>query len=204
MIEGGSVDICELSISAEQAVQIEEGKMTLVFTFKASRSWHPGDITFVSKIAARLSSFRDEAQAREWARQVFTSFRARLAESLVEEAAQTAGDEAHWALDEMQVESVDIDAVIRKHAQYTAKRLRARFGRPPRPAQSAAGNGNGYPVWLTKTQALELSGLPFKWIERAVREQKLKPIGAGRAWRIHRGDLLALVESLRSRTNTPV
>lgn len=196
------MDICELSISAEQAVQIEEGKVTLVFTFKASRSWHPADITLVSKIAARLSSFRDEAQAREWARLVFTSFRARLAESLVEEAAQTAGDEAHWALDGMQVESVDIDAVIRKHAQYTAKRLRARFGRPPRPVRPAA--GNGYPVWLTKTQALELSGLPFKWIERAVREQKLKPIGAGRAWRIHRGDLLALMESLRSRSNTPV
>lgn len=187
---------CELGVRAEMAFKVEGDKVTLCFTFKASRGWHPADITFMSKISARFSAFHDETQAREWAEHVFNSFRARLTETLLEEAAQTAGDEAHWALDEMQIEPVDIDAVIRKHAQYTARRLRRRFNRPKRPKQPV--HTNGYPMWLTKAQALELSGLPFKWIERAVREQKLRPIGNGRGWRIHRSDLVALAESLRS------
>jgi len=190
------VGSCELGIKAEMVFEVDGDKITLCFTFKASRGWHPADITFMSKISARFSAFRDEAQAREWAEHAFASFRARLTESLLEEAAQTAGDEAHWALDEMQIEPVNIDAVIRKHAQYTAKRLRHRFNRPIRPNRGAA--QGGYPMWLTKAQALELSGLPFKWIERAVRDQRLKPIGNGRGWRIHRNDLLALAESLRS------
>lgn len=187
---------CDLSIKADMAFEVDGDKVTLCFTFKASRGWHPSDMTFMSKITARLSAFKDEAQAREWADRAFNSFRERLAETLLEEAAQTAGDEAHGALDEMHIEPVDIDAVIRKHAQYTAKRLRQRFDRPKRTQRAAA--TSGYPVWLTKAQALELSGLPFKWIERAVREQRLRPIGNGRGWRIHRSDLLALAESMRT------
>ena len=188
---------CELGIRAEMGFETEGDKVTLCFTFKAARGWHPADLNFVSKITARLSAFRDEAQAREWAEQAFNTFRAGLAEALLEEAAQTAGDEAHLALAEMRVEPVDMDSVIRKHAQYTATRLRERFRRPEPPAAAAPAT-NGYPVWLTRAQALELSGLPFKWIERAVRLQKLKPIGNGRGWRIHRSELLELAEGLRT------
>jgi hypothetical protein len=53
------------------------------------------------------------------------------------------------------------------------------------------------PVWLTKVQAVEASGLPVTWIERAVKEGRLNHIGAGRAWRVHRDDVLALAESFR-------
>ncbi len=53
------------------------------------------------------------------------------------------------------------------------------------------------PVWLTKAQAVEVSGLPARWIDRAVKNERLKPIGHGHGWRVHRDDVLALAESLR-------
>lgn len=58
---------------------------------------------------------------------------------------------------------------------------------------------NPYPWLLTKAQAVELSGLPVTWIEQATRgdSPKLRHIGRGRGWRVHRDELLAFAESFR-------
>jgi hypothetical protein len=53
------------------------------------------------------------------------------------------------------------------------------------------------PVWLTKAQAVEVSGLPARWIDRAVKAGRLKAIGRGHGWRVHRDEVLKLAESFR-------
>lgn len=56
------------------------------------------------------------------------------------------------------------------------------------------------PTWLTKAEAVAASGLPVTWIERATRGDKpaLRHIGKGRAWRVHRDELLKFAEGFRS------
>ena len=54
------------------------------------------------------------------------------------------------------------------------------------------------PLWLTRAQAAEVSGLPLRWIDRAVKAGQLRPIGHGHGWRVHRDDGLRLAESLKA------
>ncbi len=53
------------------------------------------------------------------------------------------------------------------------------------------------PVWLTREQALGVSGLPVTWFDNAVREKRIPHVGEGRGRRYHREDVRRLAESLR-------
>ena len=55
------------------------------------------------------------------------------------------------------------------------------------------------PVWLTREQALEASGMPSSWFDAAVRGGQLAHIGEGRGRRYHREDVRRYAESLRPR-----
>jgi hypothetical protein len=53
------------------------------------------------------------------------------------------------------------------------------------------------PVWLTREQALELSGLPASLLQQGIKDERLHPIGKGRGWRLNRDELLAFSVGLR-------
>jgi hypothetical protein len=62
---------------------------------------------------------------------------------------------------------------------------------------SLASSSDTRPVWMTRAQALEASGLPPTWfdllVRRALDGHKLLPsYGHGQAWRVRRDDVLAL------------
>lgn len=73
-------------------------------------------------------------------------------------------------------------AALERFAELVAERLR--------PADTR-------PLWLTKAQAVEVSGLPARRITEAVRSKALAHIGRGHGWRVHRDDVLSLAESFR-------
>jgi gas vesicle protein len=90
-----------------------------------------------NKITVPVSTFRDETQAKQWADHAFRSFRARSTAALLSEAALTLGDEANWALDDLKIESMDMQEVVQAHIKDTTKRLQERFNlqRPGRQSQ---------------------------------------------------------------------
>jgi hypothetical protein len=90
-----------------------------------------------NKITVPVSTFRDEAQAKQWADHAFRSFRVRSTAALLSEAALTLGDEANWALDDLKIESMDMQNVAQTHIRGTTKRLQERFNlqRPGRQSQ---------------------------------------------------------------------
>ncbi|HEV2859474.1 MAG TPA: GIY-YIG nuclease family protein [Pyrinomonadaceae bacterium] len=55
------------------------------------------------------------------------------------------------------------------------------------------------PIFLTRKQALEVTGRPLAWLEKATRGEspRLRHIGRGRAWRVHHEELLKFAESFR-------
>lgn len=53
------------------------------------------------------------------------------------------------------------------------------------------------PLWLTREQALEISGLPASVLQQGIRDGRLSPLGRGRAWRLSRDELLLFSGSLR-------
>jgi hypothetical protein len=53
------------------------------------------------------------------------------------------------------------------------------------------------PVWLTRAEALEHTGLPATWFDAAVAANDLKHVGEGRGRRYHRSDVRALAERVR-------
>jgi hypothetical protein len=57
------------------------------------------------------------------------------------------------------------------------------------------------PVWLTRTEAIERTGLPSTWFDAAVKSDDgaLPHIGEGRARRFHRDDVRLLAERVRDR-----
>jgi len=54
------------------------------------------------------------------------------------------------------------------------------------------------PLWLTKAQAVEVTGLPARRIAEAVKAQRVAHIGRGSGWRCCRDDVLKLAEGLRA------
>jgi hypothetical protein len=54
-----------------------------------------------------------------------------------------------------------------------------------------------WPIWLTRREALERSGLPAAWFDRGVRAGKLPTVGSGRGRRFHRDDVRAYARSVR-------
>jgi hypothetical protein len=53
------------------------------------------------------------------------------------------------------------------------------------------------PVWLTRTEALEHTGLPATWFDAAVTAKALQYVGQGRGRRYHRADVRALAERMK-------
>jgi hypothetical protein len=54
-----------------------------------------------------------------------------------------------------------------------------------------------WPIWLTKAQALERTGLPESWFDAGVKRGELQHTGEGRGRRFHRDDLRAFAESVK-------
>ena len=48
-----------------------------------------------------------------------------------------------------------------------------------------------WPVWLTKAEALERTGLPGSWLDAGIRSGELSHTGEGRGRRFHRDDVRA-------------
>jgi hypothetical protein len=117
----------KLSIEAVSDVRLAGDAITLRTTIKAFRGELQFGQTVTSEITAALATFRDEAHARLWADQSFRSFRARVTDALLSEAALTMGDEAQWGLADVGAESVNLHEVVRGHARATRDRLRERF-----------------------------------------------------------------------------
>lgn len=66
-----------------------------------------------------------------------------------------------------------------------------------RPVMAQARPVDTRPLWLTKAEAVEVSGLPARRIAEAVKVGSVAHIGRGSGWRVHRDDVLKLAESLR-------
>ncbi len=126
-----------LTIRADRSFHVGEDDYTLKVTIKTLRGSIPIGEAITSKITAPASTFTDEAQARLWADQTFRSFRARSTAALLSEAALTLGDEANWVLDDLKIESMDMQNVAQTHIRGTTKRLQERFNlqRPGRQSQ---------------------------------------------------------------------
>jgi hypothetical protein len=56
-----------------------------------------------------------------------------------------------------------------------------------------------WPVWLTKVDALERTGLPVTWFDAGVRRGELPHVGEGRGRRFHREDVRIFAEKVRDR-----
>jgi hypothetical protein len=56
-----------------------------------------------------------------------------------------------------------------------------------------------WPVWLTRVDALERTGLPVTWFDAGVRRGELPHVGEGRARRFHRDDVRNFAEKVRDR-----
>ena len=55
-----------------------------------------------------------------------------------------------------------------------------------------------WPVWLTRTQALERTGLPASWFDAGARDGDLPHVGRGRGRRFHRDEVRAFAERVRN------
>jgi len=56
-----------------------------------------------------------------------------------------------------------------------------------------------WPVWLTRVDALERTGLPVTWFDAGVRRGKMPHVGEGRGRRFHRDDVRQFAEKVRDR-----
>jgi hypothetical protein len=56
-----------------------------------------------------------------------------------------------------------------------------------------------WPVWLTRVDALERTGLPVTWFDAGVRHGELPHVGEGRGRRFHRDDVRSFAEKVRDR-----
>jgi hypothetical protein len=54
-----------------------------------------------------------------------------------------------------------------------------------------------WPVWLTRVDALERTGLPASWFDAGVSKKELPHVGEGRGRRFHRDELRAFAERVR-------
>jgi hypothetical protein len=133
--------ISELTIRAERVLDRSAEAYTLRITVTALRKI--GDVlapigqSFTSNLSVPVATFRDEAQAHQWADHTFGSFRARVTAALVNETVSVAADEANWALADLGIESVEFRDVLDRHLKETDAHLRERFNLPKtgRPAQ---------------------------------------------------------------------
>jgi len=57
-----------------------------------------------------------------------------------------------------------------------------------------------WPVWLTRVEALERTGLPVTWLDAGIRRGELPHVGEGRGRRFHRDELRAFAERVRDRS----
>jgi hypothetical protein len=55
-----------------------------------------------------------------------------------------------------------------------------------------------WPVWMTRAEAIERTGLPASWFDEGARAGKLAHIGEGRGRRFHRDDVRAFAESFKA------
>ncbi len=129
--------VFNLTIRADRSFHVGEDDYTLKVTIKALRGSIPIGEALTNKITVPVSTFRDEAQAKQWADQTFRSFRARSTAALLSEASLMLGDEANWALDDLKIEPMDMQEVAQTHIRGTTKRLQERFNlqRPGRQSQ---------------------------------------------------------------------
>lgn len=54
-----------------------------------------------------------------------------------------------------------------------------------------------WPVWITKHEVLERTGLPVTWLDAGIRAGELLHVGAGRARRFHRDEVRSFAEKIR-------
>jgi hypothetical protein len=54
-----------------------------------------------------------------------------------------------------------------------------------------------WPIWLTRAEALERTGLPATWFDAAASSGTLPHVGQGRGRRYHRDDVRAVAESMK-------
>lgn len=55
------------------------------------------------------------------------------------------------------------------------------------------------PVWLSRAEAIERTGLPASWLDAGIRSGELAHIGEGRGRRFHRQDVRAFAEKVREK-----
>ncbi len=65
--------------------------------------------------------------------------------------------------------------------------------------QSLAESLDSCPIWLTREQALERTGLPGTWLDAAIASKELQHVGDGRGRRYHRADVRAFAERVQDR-----
>jgi hypothetical protein len=65
--------------------------------------------------------------------------------------------------------------------------------------QSLAESLDSCPIWLTREQALERTGLPRTWLDAAIASKELQHVGDGRGRRYHRADVRAFAGRVQDR-----
>lgn len=97
-----------------------------------------------------------------------------------------------------ELESVDTQLVQAPNTRATGLVVASQSAALVALVEALRGSVDSSPVWLTREQALEASGVPVSWFDVAVRAGKLPHIGEGRGRRYHREDVRRYAESLRA------
>lgn len=58
---------------------------------------------------------------------------------------------------------------------------------------------DSWPIWLSRGEAIERTGLPASWFDAGVRAGDLAHTGEGRGRRFHREDVRAFAERIREK-----
>ncbi len=120
-------DTFDLTIRADNTLTKDETAYTLTILIKAFRGERQVGTFQKVVVLSPLSSFKDEAQAREWADQTFRSLRARSTGHLLHEAALLVSDVANEATNTLGIEPVDMQNTIQGHVRRTAEHLHQQF-----------------------------------------------------------------------------